>query len=118
MMKVSRANTAAILSFILAENLGGNGVLAVTTMGLFVGNMIVKEKGSITEFASLFSLMLELLVFVLLGLVIEIRPGALPGAAREPERHAHAPRDRGEGDGPPYAVHAPEPAQPPGQGDP
>jgi len=64
--------TAALLTYILAENLGGNGVLAVTTMGLFYGAVYVKEKAHLLEFSSLFANSFEILVFVLVGLIIKI----------------------------------------------
>ena len=35
---------STILTYILAEELGGNGVLAVTTLGLFFGNVYIKRK--------------------------------------------------------------------------
>ena len=64
--------TAALLSYILAENLGGNGVLAVTSAGLFFGNIYVKQKVKLEEFSMLFSTFLEILVFVLVGLLISV----------------------------------------------
>lgn len=64
--------SAALLSYILAENLGGNGVLAVTTAGLFFGNIYVKEKMRLQHFSGLFASFLEILVFILVGLSIEI----------------------------------------------
>jgi len=64
--------TAALLTYILAENLDGNGVLAVTTMGILFGNVYVKQKFQLREFASVFSNSLEILVFVLIGIVIAI----------------------------------------------
>jgi len=63
--------TAALLTYIIAENLGGNGVLAVTVMGLFFGNLYVKEKEHLTEYSSMFANSLEILVFVLVGLIIK-----------------------------------------------
>jgi len=63
---------AALLTYVLAENLGGNGVLAVTTAGLFFGNIYVKEKANLQEFSALFSIFLEILVFILIGLLIKI----------------------------------------------
>jgi len=62
----------ALLAFVLAENLGGNGVLAVTTLGVMFGNMYLKEKRSLKEFSLIFSNALEILVFVLLGFMIPI----------------------------------------------
>ena len=64
--------TAALLTYILAENLGGSGVLAVTVMGLFFGNIYVKEKGKLFEFSGIFAHALEILVFVLIGLIVRI----------------------------------------------
>ena len=64
--------TAALITYILAENLGGNGVLAVTAMGLLFGNVYVKQKLQLQEFSTIFSNALEILVFILIGLVIKI----------------------------------------------
>lgn len=64
--------TSALLAYIIAENLGGNGVLAVTSMGLLFGNVYVKQKFQLREFASVFSNSLEILVFVLIGVIISI----------------------------------------------
>jgi len=64
--------TGALLTYILAENLGGSGVLAVTVTGLFFGNIYIKEKQSLHEFSTIFANSLEILVFVLVGLVISI----------------------------------------------
>lgn len=64
--------TSALLAYIIAENLDGNGVLAVTSMGLLFGNVYLKQKFQLKEFASIFSNSLEILVFVLIGMVIAI----------------------------------------------
>lgn len=64
--------TAALLAYILAENLKGNGVLAVATLGLLFGNLYVKEKSQLQEFSYMLSNALEILVFVLVGLMIKI----------------------------------------------
>jgi len=63
---------AALLAYILAENLGGNGVLAVTTLGLFFGNVYIKSKTELTKFSSELTSALEILVFVLVGFIIDI----------------------------------------------
>lgn len=63
---------AALLTYVLAENLGGNGVLAVTAMGFLFGNVVVKQKDHIQEFSEIFSVFLELMVFVLVGLLIDV----------------------------------------------
>tara|TARA_Y100000310_G_scaffold342247_1_gene444645 strand:- start:52758 stop:53948 length:1191 start_codon:yes stop_codon:yes gene_type:complete len=64
--------TSALLAYIIAENLDGNGVLAVTSMGLLFGNVYLKQKFQLKEFASVFSNSLEILVFVLIGLIVAI----------------------------------------------
>jgi|TARA_B100001971_G_C18244954_1_gene573584 NhaP-type Na+/H+ or K+/H+ antiporter len=64
--------TATLLTYILAENLGGNGVLAVTVMGIFFGNVYLKEKNVLQEFSSVFASSLQILVFVLVGFIINI----------------------------------------------
>lgn len=64
--------TSALLTYVLAENLGGNGVLAVTTLGLVFGNFYIQHKKKLQEFSATFSEFLEIFVFVLIGLVIKI----------------------------------------------
>lgn len=64
--------TAALLTYILAENLGGSGVLAVTAIGLLFGSVYVKEKLRLYEFSAVFATSFEILVFVLIGLSIKI----------------------------------------------
>ncbi|MFC1730503.1 cation:proton antiporter [candidate division KSB1 bacterium] len=63
---------AALLTYVLAENLGGNGVLAVTTIGLLFGFVYVKQKQAITGFSAVFSMTLEILLFILVGLIVDI----------------------------------------------
>lgn len=62
--------SSALLTYILAETLGGNGVLAVTTLGIFFGNVYFKKKRTLMTFGSLFSNLFEILIFLLLGLSI------------------------------------------------
>ena len=47
--------TAALLTYIIAENLEGSGVLAVVALGLFFSNVTVKQKAILKEFSSMFS---------------------------------------------------------------
>ncbi len=63
---------AALITYVLAENTGGNGVLAVTTMAIIVGNMYLKHKDTLDRFSSTFSEFLQILVFMLLGFLIKI----------------------------------------------
>jgi len=62
--------TAAILAYVMAERLGGSGVLSVTTLGLFFGNIYIKEKWKLSQFSGMLANSLEILVFVLVGLVV------------------------------------------------
>ncbi|MBW3011066.1 cation:proton antiporter [Candidatus Woesearchaeota archaeon] len=64
--------TAALLSYVLAENIGGSGIIAVTTLGLFFGNLEFKQKYSLLQFESVLSTLLKVLIFVLLGIIIKI----------------------------------------------
>lgn len=63
---------AALLSYVLAENLGGSGVLAVTALGLFFGNVYVKEKVQLLSIESVLTKALFIFVFILVGLIIKI----------------------------------------------
>lgn len=64
--------TSTLLTYIIAENLGGSGVIAVVSLGLFFGNITIKKKGTLNEFSSMFSNSLEILVFILIGFSISI----------------------------------------------
>lgn len=64
--------TIALLTYVVAEQLGGNGVLAVTTAGIFFGNIFMEGKRKLQEFSSTVSSLLIILVFILIGLVIRI----------------------------------------------
>lgn len=64
--------TAALLAYIIAENLQGSGVLAVATLGLVFGNAYVKNKEVLQEFNAALSNSLILLVFMLAGLLITL----------------------------------------------
>jgi NhaP-type Na+/H+ or K+/H+ antiporter len=63
---------SAFLSYIMAENLQGNGVIAVATLGIFFGNMYLKGKPILEEFSELLFTALEILVFVLLGFMVKL----------------------------------------------
>ncbi|MBD3354728.1 hypothetical protein GF361_01945, partial [Candidatus Woesearchaeota archaeon] len=65
--------TAALLTYALSEALGGNGVLAVTTAGLVFGNLYhIKHKRKLQNFTEVFSELLEIIVFILIGSMIKI----------------------------------------------
>jgi NhaP-type Na+/H+ or K+/H+ antiporter len=63
---------ASLLTYLLAESLEGNGVLAVATLGLFFGNVYIKQKSQLQEFSSTLSTTLEILVFIMLGVVVDV----------------------------------------------
>ncbi len=63
---------AALLTYVLAENIGGNGVLAVTTMAVIFGNLYIVHKQTLGNFIRIFSSFFQILVFILIGLIIEI----------------------------------------------
>lgn len=63
---------AALISYILAENIGGNGVLAVAVLGLVFGNSYVRQKGTLQEFSSIVGFALQIMVFVLLGTMVQL----------------------------------------------
>ncbi len=62
----------ALLTYILAENLGGNGVLSVAVLGLVFGNFHLKEKAAVKTFETVFTDFLQIFVFLLIGLTIKI----------------------------------------------
>jgi len=64
--------TMALLTYVLAEKFGGNGVLAVTIMGLFYGNVYIKEKAKLFEFSEVFTNAFEVMVFILIGLIVHL----------------------------------------------
>lgn len=63
---------ATILTYVVAENLQGDGVIAVATLGLLFGNTYVKKKSTLTEFSTLLASSLEILVFILVGMLVII----------------------------------------------
>ena len=64
--------TSVLLTYVLSEEMGGSGVLAVTVLGLFFGNMYVKNKLSLQEFSGTMSSSVEILIFLLFGMMIEL----------------------------------------------
>ncbi len=62
----------ALVSYTLAEFIGGNGVLSVTTLGLVYGFSMIKEKETLDKFVDIFTNFLTIVIFILLGMVIEI----------------------------------------------
>lgn len=64
--------TSAVLAYVLAENLGGNGVLSVAVLGFFFGSISLANKSSLQAFSGIVSNSLEILVFILIGFIVKI----------------------------------------------
>lgn len=64
--------TSAVLAYVLAENLGGNGVLSVAVLGFFFGSISLANKSSLQAFSGIVSNGLEILVFVLIGFIVKV----------------------------------------------
>lgn len=62
--------SSTLLAYILAENLGGNGVLSVAVLGLLFGNTYMQKKGSLLEFSTITAYSLQILVFVFIGTIV------------------------------------------------
>lgn len=60
----------ALMSYLLADNLGGSGVLSVATLGIIFGNVTIKNKEELSDFSFAFSSVLEVLVFLIIGILI------------------------------------------------
>lgn len=58
--------------FSIAENIGGNGILAVSGFGIIFGRSTIREKVELQKFTDLFTEFLEIIVFILLGMLIII----------------------------------------------
>lgn len=63
---------SSLLAYVLAENLGGNGVLSVVVLGVFFGNVYIKEKLSLLGIESVLTKAFFIFVFMILGLIIKI----------------------------------------------
>jgi NhaP-type Na+/H+ or K+/H+ antiporter len=64
---------AALLAYVLAEKLNGSGVVAVTALGVFFGNLLLRKgKEELLQFESLIAKALFILVLVLIGIMIKI----------------------------------------------
>ncbi|MAF36987.1 hypothetical protein CL622_07765, partial [archaeon] len=62
----------AFVTYTLAENIGGNGVLGVTAFGLIFGNIGIHKKRQLQTFTKTFTNFLKIIVFILLGLIVSI----------------------------------------------
>lgn len=64
--------TSVLIAYLLAEQLGANGIIAVAAMSFLFGNVYVSGKQQLEEFSSMFANALEIMVFILLGIVVRI----------------------------------------------
>ncbi len=65
--------TSAIITYVAAEFIEGNGVLAITAFGIIFGTLKVHHKVELENFASIFSYTLEILVFILMGTFLIVK---------------------------------------------
>ncbi len=63
---------AALLTYTIAEYIGGSGILSVTMLGIVFGWSQLKEKQALDKFSNTFTNFLKIIVFILLGLTIKI----------------------------------------------
>jgi len=64
--------TASLLCYVLAERIGGNGIVALATMGIFFGNVKILKKENLEDFNSMLTGSLIILVFVFVGFLINL----------------------------------------------
>jgi len=64
--------SAALLAYILAENLGGSGILSATVMSLIFSTATIRKKKDIQETIDHFSDGVIVLVLLMLGTIVEI----------------------------------------------
>ena len=62
----------ALITYALAQNVGGSGILAVALAGLIIGNLKIPHKKMITEFDDTLSVMLTISIFTLLGAQVSL----------------------------------------------
>ncbi|MBU1203753.1 MAG: cation:proton antiporter [Nanoarchaeota archaeon] len=62
----------ALITYSLAESIGGNGVLAVTVLGVVYGRLAIQEKENLDKFTSIFTDFVKIVVFVMIGMLIKI----------------------------------------------
>lgn len=60
----------ALITYILAQLVGGNGIIAVIIYGLFFANVNISKKNFSCEFSLALRSSLEMLVFLLIGIIV------------------------------------------------
>ena len=64
--------TSATLAYAVSEIFDASGVIAITVFGLYFGNSALEEKPELERYMEIFSNILGILVFILLGTIIQI----------------------------------------------
>lgn len=64
--------TVAIICYIIAESIGGSGIMALATMGILFGNVKIIKKSDVESHNSMLTSSLIILVFIFLGFLINI----------------------------------------------
>lgn len=62
----------SLLAYVVAEALNGEGLFSVFVLGLIFANTTIKKKDELKEFSTVISLFIEIMSFVLIGLVIDL----------------------------------------------
>ncbi|RME54781.1 hypothetical protein D6777_02690 [Candidatus Woesearchaeota archaeon] len=62
----------ALISYTLAEFIGGNGVLSVTALGIVFGWAVITHKSHLKKFVKIFTNFLTIVVFIMLGLLVKL----------------------------------------------
>lgn len=61
---------ALLIAYIVAKNLGGNGLIAIATIGFVFGNVFLKHKEKIYSQSNIVYAILEIFMFILSGVVV------------------------------------------------
>ncbi|MBD3204583.1 hypothetical protein GF327_09910 [Candidatus Woesearchaeota archaeon] len=64
--------TGSIVTFIFSEHINASGVLSLTVFALIFGNFHIKHKLELERFASVFSYIFNIFVFILVGTIMMI----------------------------------------------
>lgn len=61
---------ALLIAFVVAQKLGGNGLIAIATIGFIFGNIFLKQKEKILMHSNVIYSIFEIFVFILAGIVV------------------------------------------------
>jgi NhaP-type Na+/H+ and K+/H+ antiporter len=63
---------AVLLAYVVAQHLGGNGIVSVATIGFIFGNVFLKHKSIIRSQENNLYRLLEVLMFIIVGVVVSM----------------------------------------------